>query len=229
MISSILVMAALLLELTLPVPDRLEKSDQGALDKWFEKVSKLPKKEKVEVDDAADGATRPPLQGTLFASAFKERDEVQALGAKWDQRANSFYVPFGSDATPFAKWLGAGADASGAIAAHNAVPRVAPVGIVRNPSLGKAKDAKVQAERPSIEPEDLAKMSAGALKEELSARGLDASGKKADLVAKLQAALDTGGERLHTVASPAARLLHTVASPHTHTHTHTHAHTHTHI
>ena len=87
----------------------------------------------------------------------------------------------------------------------------------------------MQAERPSIEPEDLAKMSAGALKEELSARGLDASGKKADLVAKLQAALDTGGERLHTVASPAARLLHTVASPHTHTHTHTHAHTHTHI
>jgi hypothetical protein len=213
MISSISVMAALLLELTLPSADRLEKSDQGALDKWFEKVSKLPKKEKVEVDDAADGATRPPLQGTLFASAFKERDEVQALGAKWDQRANSFYVPFGSDATPFAKWL-----ASGAIAAHNAVPRVAPVGIVRNPSLGEAKDAKVQAERPSIEPEALAKMSAGALKEELSARGLDASGKKADLVAKLQAALDTGGERLHTVASP-----------HTHTHTHTHAHTHTHI
>ena len=150
----------------------------------------MPKKEKVEVDDAADGATRPPLQGTLFASAFKERDEVQALGAKWDQRANSFYVPFGSDATPFAKWLGAGADASGAIAAHNAVPRVAPVGIVRNPSLGEAKDAKVQAERPSIEPEAVAKMSAGALKEELSARGLDASGKKAELVSKLKAALE---------------------------------------
>ena len=50
--------------------------------------------------------------------------------------------------------------------------------------------ATVATERPSIAPEAVAKMSVGALKEELSARGIDATGNKATLVARLTEALE---------------------------------------
>jgi predicted DNA-binding WGR domain protein len=50
--------------------------------------------------------------------------------------------------------------------------------------------ATMATERPSIAPDAVAKMSVAALKEELSARGIDATGNKAALVARLTEALE---------------------------------------
>ena len=170
--------------------DDLEKADQTALDVWFAKASQAPKKERpMESTDevtAADAAedVRPPPQGTNLTASFKEREEVGALGAKFDYRAKTWYVPFSKDATPFGKWLGA--DATGAIAAHNAVtPADRDAGGSQDVATKDAPEA-----RPQIAPEAVPKMSVGALKEELSARGIDSSGKKAELVGRLKGAME---------------------------------------
>jgi antirestriction protein ArdC len=46
---------------------------------------------------------------TLIAVPYKEKNEAKALGAKWDRRRQSWYVPGGVDPAPFAKWLVPGA------------------------------------------------------------------------------------------------------------------------
>jgi hypothetical protein len=51
-------------------------------------------------------------------------------------------------------------------------------------------DAKESVETVHIEPEAMGKMTVECLKKELLLRGLDASGKKAELVSKLKAALE---------------------------------------
>ena len=35
---------------------------------------------------------------------YKEKDEAKQLGARWDRQQQSWYVPAGVDAAPFAKW-----------------------------------------------------------------------------------------------------------------------------
>lgn len=37
--------------------------------------------------------------------SFEDKDEVKALGARWDPVAKSWYVPDGVDATPFREWM----------------------------------------------------------------------------------------------------------------------------
>ena len=41
---------------------------------------------------------------TFIDVPFKQKEEAKALGAKWDRQAQSWYVPAGVDAAPFAKW-----------------------------------------------------------------------------------------------------------------------------
>ncbi len=43
---------------------------------------------------------------------FKEKDEVKALGARWDRQERAWYVPAGVDPAPFAKWAREGATAA---------------------------------------------------------------------------------------------------------------------
>lgn len=43
---------------------------------------------------------------------FKEKDEAKQLGARWDRQKQSWYVPPGVDAAPFAKWAQGGATAA---------------------------------------------------------------------------------------------------------------------
>lgn len=40
----------------------------------------------------------------LIDVPYKQKDEAKALGAKWDRQEQSWYVPAGVDAEPFAKW-----------------------------------------------------------------------------------------------------------------------------
>jgi hypothetical protein len=37
--------------------------------------------------------------------SFAEKDEVKKLGAKWDSKEKSWYVPAGTDTAPFEKWI----------------------------------------------------------------------------------------------------------------------------
>lgn len=36
---------------------------------------------------------------------FAEKDDAKRLGARWDGRQRTWYVPEGTDPTPFRKWL----------------------------------------------------------------------------------------------------------------------------
>lgn len=40
----------------------------------------------------------------LIDVPYKQKDDAKALGAKWDRQEQSWYVPAGVDAEPFAKW-----------------------------------------------------------------------------------------------------------------------------
>ena len=45
-----------------------------------------------------------PIKATFLTVPFRQKDQVKALGAKWDRQAQSWYVPAGVDPAPFAKW-----------------------------------------------------------------------------------------------------------------------------
>lgn len=50
-------------------------------------------------------ADRPAQDERTYLNVpFKEKDEVKALGARWDRKEQSWYVPPGVDVAPFAKW-----------------------------------------------------------------------------------------------------------------------------
>lgn len=42
---------------------------------------------------------------TYLTTSFKEKDQVKALGARWDPAASKWYVPEGKSLEPFAAWL----------------------------------------------------------------------------------------------------------------------------
>lgn len=42
---------------------------------------------------------------TYLTTTFKEKDQVKALGARWDPAASKWYVPEGKSLEPFAAWL----------------------------------------------------------------------------------------------------------------------------
>lgn len=45
------------------------------------------------------------MTGTYLVTAFSEKDQVKALGARWDPARRQWYVPDGRDLAPFATWL----------------------------------------------------------------------------------------------------------------------------
>lgn len=45
------------------------------------------------------------MAGTYLTTAFKDKDRVKSLGARWDSERKSWYVPEGLDLAPFAAWL----------------------------------------------------------------------------------------------------------------------------
>ncbi len=121
------------------------------------------------LEDAAEAAAEDggrSLQGTLLQGAsFKEREQLGSLGARFDYRTKTWFVPNGKDAAPFAKWLGAGAAA--AIAAHAAA---SAEGGTRRSGAGGSRDmpmpdarSEVRPVRPTIAPKAVAKMSMSAL------------------------------------------------------------------
>jgi putative DNA primase/helicase len=51
----------------------------------------------------------------LIVVPYKEKDEAKALGAKWDRRQQSWYVPADMGPAPFSKWLQRGAPETGKV------------------------------------------------------------------------------------------------------------------
>ncbi len=45
------------------------------------------------------------MAGTVLSTAFKDKDQVKSLGARWDADRRCWYVPEGLDLAPFAAWL----------------------------------------------------------------------------------------------------------------------------
>lgn len=45
------------------------------------------------------------VERTYLTTTFKEKDQVKALGARWDPAASKWYVPEGKSLEPFAAWL----------------------------------------------------------------------------------------------------------------------------
>lgn len=45
------------------------------------------------------------MGNTYIGVPFEEKDQVKALGAKWDQQRRSWFVPEGVDLEPFARWF----------------------------------------------------------------------------------------------------------------------------
>lgn len=83
---------------------------------------------------------QPAEQDTPINVAFREKNEAKGFGAKWDKEARTWYVPAGTDLTPFAKWA-----------------KDAPMPAVESPSQQAApaepERADVPAAAPSVEQE----------------------------------------------------------------------------
>ena len=53
------------------------------------------------------------MSDTYLTAAYKDREQVKALGARWDPTRKQWYVGEGRDLGPFAAWLSAGMQAPG--------------------------------------------------------------------------------------------------------------------
>jgi exodeoxyribonuclease VII large subunit len=45
------------------------------------------------------------MVSTYLTTSFKDREQVKALGARWDPDQRKWFVPSGRDLAPFEKWL----------------------------------------------------------------------------------------------------------------------------
>ena len=45
------------------------------------------------------------MSDTYLNTSFKDREQVKALGARWDPAQKKWFVPAGRDLAPFATWL----------------------------------------------------------------------------------------------------------------------------
>ena len=45
------------------------------------------------------------MNGTYLVTAYADKDQVKALGARWDPARRQWYVPAGRDVTPFISWF----------------------------------------------------------------------------------------------------------------------------
>lgn len=57
----------------------------------------------IESIASTNGESQPQI--TYIDVPYKEKEEAKALGAKWDRKEQSWYVPPNVDSAPFSKWL----------------------------------------------------------------------------------------------------------------------------
>ena len=64
------------------------------------------REKRIEHLAVAAGRTEVARANTFINVPFSQKDEVRALGAKWDRKEKSWFVPTGVDLVLFSKWLG---------------------------------------------------------------------------------------------------------------------------
>eukprot|EP00327_Prymnesium_parvum_P042490 CAMPEP_0195649942 /NCGR_PEP_ID=MMETSP0815-20121206/31457_1 /TAXON_ID=97485 /ORGANISM="Prymnesium parvum, Strain Texoma1" /LENGTH=706 /DNA_ID=CAMNT_0040793723 /DNA_START=14 /DNA_END=2135 /DNA_ORIENTATION=- len=136
------------------------EEDQRRLVEWFGTLTPQGGAPSEAAEAAGEG------KGTYIDCPFRERAAALSLGGRWDGGARRWYVPFGVELAPFARWFPAGADAARLLEEHAAA------------ATGEALD-----------PAAVPGMKVADLKRELQARGQEASGKKPELAERLAAAL----------------------------------------
>jgi putative DNA primase/helicase len=62
--------------------------------------------------DAQQKPVEKPAERQYISVPFKDKDEAKQRGARWDRKEQSWYVPAGVDAAPFAKWAQGAATAA---------------------------------------------------------------------------------------------------------------------
>ena len=187
----------------------MEEAEQAVLVKWFEEEhgpDSAPADAREDAtknssghaetavpeasSSAAEDAPPPPPRGTYLAVPFKDKAQAQQLGAKWDARKQKWFVPFSVALDAFSAWFGPEADAD-AVAAHAAV-FAAQAAEAAEAAAAEAMDVADEGEEGDadrIEPSEVAGMKVGELKDALERRGLEAAGKRAELVERLTTAL----------------------------------------
>ena len=78
---------------------------------------------------------------------FKEKDAAKALGARWDRKAQSWYVPPGVDVAPFARWAQGAAQGSVPTPAAGAGPTATEARVYLAVPYGERGAAKAAGER----------------------------------------------------------------------------------
>nr|WP_014386461.1 zincin-like metallopeptidase domain-containing protein [Comamonas testosteroni]AEX00590.1 TraC [Comamonas testosteroni] len=63
-----------------------------------------PQEQRVAAADQQPAQASQATERQYISVPFKEKDEAKQLGARWDRKEQSWYVPAGVDAAPFAKW-----------------------------------------------------------------------------------------------------------------------------
>jgi hypothetical protein len=103
-----------------PCSDEYETDDVSSTPPWSEPVEVTPIEtppeplSRVEVVPPPVMTTHTIIVGTPIKTApsntylhagLHDREAVKALGARWDDQSKRWYVPIGTDLTPFARWL----------------------------------------------------------------------------------------------------------------------------
>ncbi len=91
----------------------------------------------------------PPMSETYLQTAYKDRERVKGLGARWDPARRQWYVPEGRDLAPFATWLPAEQQTALSPLASTAGTEVAlpPMGVSLSQLLAGVAQAVAQAYR----------------------------------------------------------------------------------
>ncbi|HRM14747.1 MAG TPA: DUF5710 domain-containing protein [Acinetobacter parvus] len=70
--------------------------------KWIRKDQ--PEQAQEQIKEAVKDQSKL-AEKTFLTVDYKDKNEVKKLGAKWDKNEKAWYVPAGTDTTPFAKWI----------------------------------------------------------------------------------------------------------------------------
>ena len=100
--------------------------------------------ERQRSQQAASADARQDAPKNLITVPYKEKEEAKALGAKWDRKEQSWYVPQNVDPAPFAKW----AQQPGQTAPGEAQ---APATAADKPAAAKAMEGRVYLAVPYSE------------------------------------------------------------------------------
>ena len=92
------------------------------------RIAELERDQQAQAQGAAAEPEQQKPEREYINVPFKEKDEAKGLGARWDRQQQSWYVPAGVDAAPFAKWAQGAAAAATEARSEAAAPQAQPEG-----------------------------------------------------------------------------------------------------